>query len=86
MAKPTKTIDKLAMGMYIVGIGNRKRGEKMSELTPNENTKRIVDDILKECEKRELKISEVCDIPAELQRRINRNIAQLKTQTFSNLP
>ena len=58
----------------------------MSELTPNENTKRIVEDILKECEKRELKISEVCDIPAELQRRINRNIAQLKNKTFSNLP
>ena len=31
MAKPTKSIDKLAMGMYIVGIGNRKRGETMEE-------------------------------------------------------
>lgn len=57
----------------------------MSELSPNKNTIEMVNWILEQCEEKGLTTAEVCDIPAELNRRINRNVTLLKQRPFSNL-
>lgn len=66
---------------------NKKGGEKMSELNPSKKTEEVVSEILKLCEKAELTVEEIADVPSELSRRIDRNINKLiKKTVFKLLP
>lgn len=53
----------------------------MSEIIPKHKAKIMVDKILSMCQEENITIEEMEDIPAELQRRINRNIKSLKQST-----
>lgn len=52
-----------------------------ARFNPNENTKRAVEEICKMCEEKGLTFDEISDIPAELEREINRNVRLLKKRT-----
>lgn len=53
----------------------------MSEINACYKAKMIVNEILAICEKENVTLKEMEDIPAELQRRISRNINELKKNT-----
>ncbi len=53
----------------------------MSEINPCHKAKMVVDKILAICEEENVTLKEIEDVPAELQRRISRNINELKKNT-----
>lgn len=53
----------------------------MSEINPCHKAKMVVDKILTICEEENVTLKEIEDVPAELQRRISRNINKLKKNT-----
>lgn len=59
----------------------------MSKLEACEKAKQVADKIMELLEEEKLTLAEITDVPAELERRINKNISKLKKDTvFKCLP
>jgi len=59
---------------------------KISELKPCKKAVEVTEKILELLEKEELTFAEVADVPAELEKKINKNTSRLKRNTVFKLP
>lgn len=58
----------------------------MSELKPCRKAQEMTDRILKMFSEEGMTFEEIADVPAELERKINKNISHLKRETVFKLP
>ena len=58
----------------------------MSELKPSRKAQEMADKILEMLSAEGMTFEEIADVPAELERKINKNISHLKRETVFKLP